>query len=421
MASPTTPFIQPRELKQEPGPWAGIPAYSGAQPVTVPLDRPVGACGTLMAWVRIDQPIMNGPGVDADGGTILELPEVGKLNLWWYSGYGGIVWEFPDNPRRGSLEVPGLPGPQWLHVCYTWDAPNGRFQGYVNGTPTTIPGTTLKAWETKTAAEVTIDASRWTVGGLQVLDRWTEEDEALAAVPSIYRGALDHTLGAQPLGDLDPDAWRGETVFERPLTGPADIADWQMEGPGEVEFRDGWMRMWSTTPDAPGNEGHIVHWCPEEHPADFLLEFDVRVLTRHGLNIIFFCAKGRNGEDALDPSLSERTGIFGHYTMGDLNCYHTSYFAGPGRTTTNLRKNHGFYLVDNGPIGIQSGDTDIHHVTLLKKGGTIRLGVDGRRVIDWHDDGNQYGGILGEGKIGLRQMKPTTAEYQNLRVSRLSK
>jgi hypothetical protein len=107
--------------------------------------------------------------------------------------------------------------------------------------------------------------------------------------------------------------------------------------------------------------------------------------------------------------------------MGDLNCYHTSYFAGAGRTTTNLRKNHGFYLVDNGPIGIQSGDRDVHKVALFKNGGTIRLAVDGRCVIEWHDDGNHYGPILGEGKIGLRQMKPTTAEYRNLTVSKLKK
>ena len=297
-----------------PGPWTGIDAAAG-DPVTVKLDQALGQQGTVMVWVRLDRPIVNGPDVETDGHTVLELAGLAKLNFWWYHGYGGIVWEFPHDPRLGSLEVPGLPAPQWLHLCYTWDAAEGRFQGYVNGTPTRIPGSRGKPWDCPDVTEITVDASRWAVAGLTVADRWCSRDEALAAVPSIYRGALDHTLGAQDLGTLDADARRGEQVLQIPLADESDIDGWQMEGPGDVSFEDGWMRMWSTTPEAAGKEGHIVHWCPEDVPADFLLEFDVRLLSDHGLNIIFFCAKGRNGEDALDPALSERTGIFGHYTM----------------------------------------------------------------------------------------------------------
>ncbi|MFW5802955.1 MAG: hypothetical protein ACOCWJ_03460, partial [Verrucomicrobiota bacterium] len=182
--------IIPADLPVAPGPWAGIDAYRGDNPVTVKLDKPVGPRGTVMTWFRLDSPIINGPDVETDGGTILELPGIGKLNIWWYSGYGGIVWEVPRNPRMGSLEVPGLPGPQWLHVCYTWDAEAGRFQGYVNGTPIKIPGTRHKPWDSPAVSEIVVNTSRWAIAGLTVLDRWVEEDEALAAVPSIYRGAL---------------------------------------------------------------------------------------------------------------------------------------------------------------------------------------------------------------------------------------
>jgi len=410
--------VVPPGTQSEPSPWTGIPAWSGSESVTVPLPAPLAAQGTVMVWLRLDAPIANGPGVETDGDTVLTFPGLAKLNLWWYHGYGGIVWEAETGPNV-ALEVPGLPGPQWLHLCYTWDAERGLYQGYLNGTPIKMPGTSTNPWQPAQVGEVQVNATRWALGGLQVGSAWCDAEAALAAVPSVYRGALDHTVGAQALGSLEPDAWRGETCWRMPLASADEVAGWRMEGPGEVAFEDGWMRMWSTMPDAPGNGGHIVHWCDRDLPADFLLEFDVRVETRHGLNIVFFCAKGRNGEDALDPSLSERTGIFGHYTMGDLNCYHVSYFAGPGRTTTNLRKNHGFYLVDNGPIGIRSGDHGVHHVALLKQGGAIRLGVDGRRVMDWFDDGLQYGPVLGAGKMALRQMKPTTAAYRNLRVSTL--
>jgi len=409
-------------LQPQTGPWTSIDAWQGEAPVTVGLPRSLGETGTVMAWLRLDAPIVNGPDVETDGGTLLEFPDFGKVNVWWYRGYGGIVWETAEDMPDLPLEVPGFPGPQWLHFCYTWDAVSGSLDGYINGTPIRLPGTQIAPWKTtRPVCEVRIDTSRWSIAGLQVSDRRLDRGDVLAAVPSIYRGALDHTLGAQDLGTLNPDDWRGATLFENALSTPSDIAGWRMEGPGAVEFHEGWMRMRSLTPDTEGKEGHIVHWCDRDLPADFLLEFEVRIIGTRGLNIIFFCAKGRDGRDALDPTLSERTGVFGHYTGGDINCYHVSYYAHTpgvgGRTTSNLRKNHGFYLVDNGPIGIPPGDTGIHHVALLKRGGTIRLGIDGRCVMDWHDDGVHYGPVFGAGKMSLRQMKWTIAEYRNLRVS----
>lgn len=426
--TPESPSETPLELgglTPETGPWTGITAWRGEKSVSAPLPAPVAATGTVRMWLKLDQPVVNGPGVETDGGTVIELPGLAKINLWWYRGYGGITWEGAEGQPDLPLEVPGIPGPQWIHLCYTWDAAKGRMEGYINGTPLRLPGSTVEPWLPATPVEqVDVHALRWTVAGLSVINRYISRDEALASVPGIYRGAFDHTLGAQPLGSLDPEEWRGKLLFENPLNTPERIENWKMEGPGEVEFKDGWMRMRSLEPDSEGNTGHIVHWCDQDLPDDFLMEFEVRIINPHGLNIIFFCAKGCNGEDVLDPSLNERTGIFGHYTVGDLNCYHISYYAhtpnsAGGRTTSNLRKNNGFYLVDNGPIGIPPASTGIHHVTLLKKGGTIRLGVDGRRVIDWHDDGVHYGPVLGSGKMSLRQMKWTVAEYRNLRVSQL--
>ncbi len=413
------------DCSTSPGPWAGIPAWRGTATTTVKLPQPVSSYGTLMLWIKLDTPVVNGPGVASDGDTVLELPGLAALKVWWYSGYAGINWEGADGLPSLPLELPGIPGPQWIHLCYTWNAQTGKLDGYINGTPLRLPGQGTTPWQPPTLIDsMQVHAIRWTLAGLLVLDHDVSREQALARVPSIYRGALDHTLGAQPLGSLDPEVLRGDTILQSPLDCAESIAGWQMEGPGAVAFANGWMQMRSLEPDGDGPSGHIVHWCNHDLPADFLLEFDVRILSPRGLNIIFFCATGRSGENALDPALSPRTGIFGHYTGGDLDCYHTSYYAhtpnnAGGRTTSNLRKNHGFYLVDNGPIGIPPASKAIHHVALLKHGGTIRLGIDGRCVIDWHDDGQNYGPVLGAGKFALRQMKWTLAEYRNLRVSSL--
>ncbi len=407
---------------KEPGPWTGIEGFSLPQECSVPLPVPLGKQGAVRFWIRLNRPILSGPGVATDGGTVLELPGLAKANLWWYSGYGGIVWEGTGEFPSLSLEVPGLPGPQWLHLCYTWDAGNGLLAGYLNGTPLRLEGTRLSPWSVPVpVSSLRLPPSeRWALAGLAVADRPVSRDEVLAAIPSIYRGALDHPLGAQELGRLDPASWRGDLFYENPLARPEDVTGWRVEGPGEISFSDGCMRMWSREAEREGKEGHVVFWCDREFPADVLLEFEVRIRSPRGLNILFFCAKGCRGEDVFDPTLKPRTGIFGHYTNGDINCYHVSYYAhtpnAGGRPTSNLRKNKGFFLVDNGPVGIPPGNTAVHHAALLKRGGAIQFAIDGRRVIHWHDDGVHYGPVLGEGKVAFRQMKWTVAEYRNLRV-----
>ena len=108
------------------------------------------------------------------------------------------------------------------------------------------------------------------------------------------------------------------------------------------------------------------------------------------------------------------------YIRGDINCYHISYYANiptnPGRIVSNLRKNNGFYLVSNGPPGVPGGSKDVHKITLVKNNGTIKLGVDGKTIIDWQDDGVKYGPVHGKGSLALRQMKWMKARYRNFKI-----
>ena len=58
----------------------------------------------------------------------------------------------------------------------------------------------------------------------------------------------------------------------------------------------------------------------------------------------------------------------------------------------------------------------IYAWSLLKKGADIRFAINDLEVLRFHDDGAQYGPLLGGGRVGLRQLAPMIGEYANLRV-----
>ena len=209
---------------------------------------------------------------------------------------------------------------------------------------------------------------------------------------------------------------KGELLYSNTLSVKGDTAGWRMEGSGQVEFANGWMKMFS-----PNEKGHHVFWCPQEFPENFIVEWEVQNLnTEAGLCIVFFSAKGLNGEDIFNTTLPSRDGTFTKYTKGAINNYHISYYANskdhPGRETTHLRKNKGFHLVQEKEPGIPLRSQAIHKIQLVKFGGIIQLFIDGRKAIDWVDDGQKLGEILQGGKIGFRQMKWTQFAYRNFNV-----
>jgi hypothetical protein len=210
---------------------------------------------------------------------------------------------------------------------------------------------------------------------------------------------------------------KGKLLYSNALSNTELVKDWILEGPAKVEFKDNWMHMYS-----PNEEGHHVFWCPIDFPENFIAEWEAQNQEIDaGLCIVFFCAKGLKGESIFDTSMPKRTlGTFTDYTKGAMNDYHISYYANgrdnPNRETANLRKNKGFNLVQTGEIGIPVQSTAIHKMKLVKKEGKILLFIDDRKVIDWTDDGIKYGKILGDGKIGFRQMQWTHFAYRNFKV-----
>ena len=210
---------------------------------------------------------------------------------------------------------------------------------------------------------------------------------------------------------------KGKFLYENSMSNADILNDWVLEGPGKIEFKDHWMHFFS-----PNEEGHHVYWCPMDFPNNFIAEWEAQNQEIDaGLCIVFFAAKGLNGESIFDPKLPKRTlGTFTDYTKGAMNDYHISYYANgrdnPNRETANLRKNKGFHLVQTGEIGIPVQSTAIHKMKLIKYEGIIQMFIDNRKIIDWVDDGILYGKVLEAGKIGFRQMQWTHFAYRNFKV-----
>lgn len=228
--------------------------------------------------------------------------------------------------------------------------------------------------------------------------------------------AYAQTTDNQKLVPTQPIVTKGKLLYQSNLDSLESVQNWSMEGPGQIEFKDGWMKMYS-----PNETMHHVFWCPQNFPESFIAQWQVQNLsTEAGLVIIFFAALGVNREDILNGKLNKRDGTFTQYTQGEMNNYHISYYANAAhnldRPHANLRKNHGFNLVQEGQRGIPTKSTDIHKVKLIKNGNHIIMSIDEQVIIDYIDTGENDFPALGTGKIGFRQMKWTEFQYRDFSV-----
>lgn len=212
-------------------------------------------------------------------------------------------------------------------------------------------------------------------------------------------------------------------IYDNPLACPDDIRDFILEGQAQITFPSGRMRMESVLSEGLGQKANYVLWCPEQFPPDIRIEWDFRPLTGRGLCILFFAAKGRNGEDLFDPRLQKRTGEYPQYHHGDINAFHVSYFRRKEEDervfhTCNLRKSYGFHLVAQGadPIPDIEDCKKDYRIAVEKSGSRVLFSIDGLTLFEYEDDGLAFGPLLQGGRLGFRQLAPLKAEYGNLKV-----
>lgn len=217
-------------------------------------------------------------------------------------------------------------------------------------------------------------------------------------------------------------------IYENPLSSKEDLEGFRLEGSAKISFEHGRMRMENEMDATLGQKANYVLWCPQEFPSDVMIEWEFRPIHEPGLCILFFAAKGIQGEDLFAEELTPRTGEYIQYHHGDINAFHVSYFRRKevderAFHTCNLRKSYGFHLVAQGGDPIPNADevTSPYQIRVIKKDRDVWFYIEDLEVFHFKDDGITYGPLLGEGKIGFRQLAPFVGEYANLRVYSLEK
>ena len=215
-------------------------------------------------------------------------------------------------------------------------------------------------------------------------------------------------------------------IYENPLSCEDDVKDFVLEGSAKITFPEGKMRMENAISAEAGQKANYVFWCNKDFPENIKVTWNFKPLKEPGLAILFFAAKGRNGEDLFDPALAKRTGEYPLYHHGDINAFHVSYFRRkePDERafhTCNLRKSYGFHLVTQGADPIPDADEcfEPYRLAVEKRDNVVKFYVNELCVFTFEDDGKEYGELLKDGKIGFRQLAPMIAEYSDLKVYEL--
>ena len=193
----------------------------------------------------------------------------------------------------------------------------------------------------------------------------------------------------------------GRLVFFDDFSGGLD--KWIIEGPGEVEVRDGALRIKPLA--MPG----VYAWIKHKALAAFRLEYDVTPLSESGFWLLGFCADTVEG-DMFDEGQTPREGVFNRYVRTDEFTYYHMTYRRNRMGDCNLRKcPHMELLGQKGGVGTLEKDK-AHHVVLTYRDGHIQLAVDGRTFMDATDENSPHG----EGYIAVRNVYDSESLYDNV-------
>ena len=396
---------------------------------TISEENPVSTRGTVSFVIETDKTYRNGTWEHEFRQALVELPGLGISGFVRTYDNVTVAFNFLNGEDHSGFFIllDELPGPSKYHFLFTWDAEKGLADAYINGMLfRTENPRYYRPWEVKgVATSYRVVPGPIRVSGLGVYDTYIPEDRIAGYVPETFMGRMapivDYKTKVPP---IDLAGRKGVRIYASKMAHPSDMEDWVMEGPGEIAFVDNVMQMRSMIPEPPqGTNGHFNVWCPVEFPEKFIAEWEYKPVSEHGISLIFFAAKGKNGEDIFDPLLPERDGHFQKYINDAIRNYWIVFYSNHTRmrtsniATTYICKSGKSSLCAMGRIGIMPGDDGFHHLRLIKDGPHIQLQVDGKVVLDFIDPGtDRWGSILGSGKFSFRQMAFTVGAYRNFSV-----
>ncbi|WP_017472473.1 DUF1961 family protein [Amphibacillus jilinensis] len=222
---------------------------------------------------------------------------------------------------------------------------------------------------------------------------------------------------------------KGDVLYQNRLMDQEDLKDFKAEGPVKLNFINQRLVLESSKDsDQHGDFAHWVLWCVHDFPDQIMIEWEFEPIQEPGLAMLFFAATDKTGDDIFSPELPARQGHYPEYHSGAINTFHLSYFRRKWEQermfcTCNLRKSAGFHLVSQGadPIPTVADVIASYKLRLVKYQEIIQFSVNDLVVLEWEDDGNTYGPIYENGKIGFRQMAPLKAAYRQFFVSQAIK
>lgn len=384
------------------------PAGEGTFDVVFCLDKPVNMTRMTDATRILD--------LEMPGFSLLRLELTGEplesrrelLALWRSldGGDGHDMWnryyfiQFEQNKT--------------YHLTITWDE-EGLFKCYLNGYLVDV----ARSDPPSSATRLNRVILRGEDARLLALHHWDQalnEAQVAAAAGQPVPAPVPSEVG-QNHGDRQLDV-SGELtlIHESELAEQADIDGWVMEGPGEVRFEDGWMILASGAPTAENRTGHFTFWTPVDLPEEYLIRWRFRPVNAQGLAMMILDAQGLGGEDLFDPSLAPRHGNFPEYWRGDIRSYHFSYLDSGEWVRVNKNPNKLLFAMGLRPR-YEAGR--VYELSVMKRDDHLIHAIDGQVIFDAEDREAWFGPPWHGGKLGLRQMKPCVAAYQDLRIYRI--
>ena len=373
--------------------------------------------GAVSFSITFNESMQNGSQATAQKFKIFSIANFCSLTARLDKAAAGIHWRWAKRGINGmGLLLPEFKKGKKYTFFMTWNAEKGYFDSYVDGYPVRVPGTKLRKWKAFKPGKLMVKKGPFTLEYFQMYDKYIAPAKVAKFSPPqkinpLLSCDLSHTFEAK----------RGKLLYDGSKTDP-QFSTWKKEGPVKSYFKNGWEIFESTKPK---QKKHIVWWCPEKFPESFIAEWEIKIISDYGLCIVFFAAKGENGESVFAPSLPKRDGTFTDYIKGKIKSYHISYLTNaghnPGRPQVNLRKNNSFYLMAQGAPGM-SFDKKVHKILLCKDKSRIFMTIDARPVMDYTDsNAERYGEAYGDGWMALRQMSWAVGAYRNFKVWELKK